>query len=410
MESKPVKYQNYLVVGVICLLCGISVSLVQYKIPTIMPNIMEQFSMTASGAAWTMSIFTLVGIFLAIPVGALAKKIGAKNVMLLAAGVIIVGSILGVCAASGGFLIFSRAIEGCALTMITTCGVIVIQQTVAPERIGSAMGIWGVWGSAGSVIAGWITPSVFAALGFKGLWISYACFALVAAALLFFIVKVPKPAKAAPQSETEAVAVADAAAYKPRYRDVFTPDMVKLFICFCGFNIVLLAILSMLPTILQTKGFSATASGFVSTLPMLLSLIASPVFGMLSDRISWKPLTVASVFLLGPCCLILYNSTGIVMWVTCVVLGLIGLGSMAMMLVALSKLTPRPELVEMATAVFITVQGVGQFLGSWLVQILLGPDFSRMLLAGIVICVLALAGTAAMALVKGGDSKEEPAA
>ena len=46
----------------------------------------------------------------------------------------------------------------------------------------------------------------------------------------------------------------------------------------------------------------------------------------------------------------------------------------------------------------ILVQGVGQFLGSYLVQMLLGAQLTQWLFAGGVLMALGLAGTAALLL------------
>lgn len=47
----------------------------------------------------------------------------------------------------------------------------------------------------------------------------------------------------------------------------------------------MLAILAFVPTILQMQGFDPTLSGIISTAPMLLSIISSPLFGVISDKI-----------------------------------------------------------------------------------------------------------------------------
>ena len=54
------KYQNYLVVSLSVLAVGVTMAMVQYKVPTIMIAIMEQYAMSASGGSWLMSIFTLM--------------------------------------------------------------------------------------------------------------------------------------------------------------------------------------------------------------------------------------------------------------------------------------------------------------------------------------------------------------
>lgn len=71
METSTSKYQNHFVVGICILLVGIAMAMVQYKVPTIMLSIMDQFDMSMTSASWLMSIFVVMMIPLAIPIGAL---------------------------------------------------------------------------------------------------------------------------------------------------------------------------------------------------------------------------------------------------------------------------------------------------------------------------------------------------
>ena len=71
-----------------------------------------------------------------------------------------------------------------------------------------------------------------------------------------------------------------------------------------------------------------------------------------------------------------------------------------MFLSGYTKILPRPELASIAMGVMITVQGIGQFLGTFLVQGLLGPDLLNWFFAGAVIMVLGFVGTAALALIR----------
>ncbi len=45
------KYQNHLVVSLSVLAVGVTMAMVQYKVPTIMIAIMEQYAMSASGGS-----------------------------------------------------------------------------------------------------------------------------------------------------------------------------------------------------------------------------------------------------------------------------------------------------------------------------------------------------------------------
>lgn len=389
-------YQNPVMIGVVLLIAGISVAMIQYKVPTILAELMALFAMDAKAASWLMSIFTLMSIFVALPTGWLAQKFGAKRMMIVACGIAILGSLIGIASGSSAVLIFSRAVEGVALTVLTTCGPIVVQKCVKPEKIGSAMGIWGIWGCLGSTIAAVVTPTVFETLGFSGLWILFAAIATCAAVLVSVAIRVPQEA----QGQDSAVPESDGSlAEKPRYREMLTRDIVLFFVGFAIFNICLLAILSFVPTILQMQGFDPTLSGLISTAPMLLSVISSPLFGVISDKIGrCKPLLVAAMLVMGPCTLALYTQTGALLWVAVVVMGLVGMGGVGMFLSGYMKLLPRPELASIGMGVMILVQGLGQFLGTFLVQILLGPTLENWVFAGTALMVMGLVGTVSLLL------------
>lgn len=411
------RYQNPIVVGVVLLIAGISVAMIQYKVPTIMTSLMGMFSMTASSISWLMSIFTLMSIFMALPSGALAQRFGARNMMVVACGIAVLGSCVGAFAQMEAVLITSRAIEGVALTVLTTCGPIVVQQVVRPDKIGTAMGIWGIWGCLGSTVAAVITPTIFESLGFQGLWFAFAAVAAVAAVVVVAAIKKPQPAGADMQpasaaqpagapgqpasSATAQPARPAPTAGKPRYRELCTRDIALFFAGFIMFNICLLAILAFVPTILQMQGFDPTLSGFISTAPMLLSIVSSPAFGAISDKTGrCKPLLVAGMAVMGPCTFLLYTQTGLLLWAGVLLMGLVGMGAVAMFLTAYSKLLPRPDLASIGMGVLVLFQGLGQFLGTFFVQMLLGPTLDNWMFAGLVLMGLGLIGTGFLLMCK----------
>ena len=114
------RYQNPVLVGIILLISGISVAMIQYKVPTIMTNLMGIFRMDAATASWLMSIFTLVSIFVALPAGALAQRFGARRMLVIACGIAVLGSLIGLFSETSPMLIASREVEGAALTIHTT--------------------------------------------------------------------------------------------------------------------------------------------------------------------------------------------------------------------------------------------------------------------------------------------------
>lgn len=412
------KYQNYLVVSLSVLAVGVTMAMVQYKVPTIMIAIMEQYAMTTSGGSWLMSIFTLMMAVTAIAIGELSVRMSPKRIIVFATCLIVLGSVMGAFAPNGIVLLVSRGIEGIALTAVTTCGPLVIQESVAPGRIGTSMGIWGMWGSLGSAIAAFLTPMVFAFAGLTSLWLFYCALVVIATVIMCICVRDPFK-KASSKALEDAVNASEGAAgvaqsdvtpdeasvprteAKPSYRELLTKDVLLFFCGFVAFNICLLAVLSLVPSILQMRGMDVSLSGFVSTLPMIISVASSPFFGMLSDKTGkTKWLLVFCLLFLGPCTFVLYNFEGAVMWAGAVVMGVIGMGTTGLMITAFMKVISRPELATIGMGVLICVQGIGQFLGTFLVQGLLGPSFENTLLAGSVVMVIGLVGTLCTALCK----------
>ena len=390
------RFRSWILIAVVLLLFGTAVASSQYKVPVIMTHITQQFGMTDSSASWLMSIFTFVGIILAIPTGALAKKFGPKILLLAASAILLVGSLIGLAATDGTMLIVSRGVEGVAFILVTICGPLAVQKYVAPEKIGSATGIWALWVCLGSVVGGVVTPTVSATLGFVGVWMVYAVFAAIFAVLVAVVVKFNDGASDAPaQVSGEQVEP------KVSYAELFKPNTLLYLAGFLLFNMVLLAMLSFSPTWMQIQGIDPTLSGFLSTLPMLLAVVSSPLFGSLSDKLGrCKPLYLVALLSMGPCAFLLLTGTGMQLWVGAVVMGLVGMGVPVICLTAYPKVLGKPELMSIGMGFLMLIQSLGQFLGTFVSPMLLGASGDQWVTLGIVMCVLGLVGTACIALCK----------
>lgn len=387
------QYGNWALIAVAMLLFGTAIATIQFKVPVVMGDVMVKMSMDPGSASWLMSIFTFVGIILALPTGALAKKFGPKTMLLAAAVIIAIGSLVGAFAGNGMILIVSRAIEGVAFIFVTICGPLAVQKYVAPDKIGSATGIWALWVCLGSVVGGVLTPTLYAATGFVGVWVIYAAAAVVFAVVVAVVVKSPgKALEGASEAASEE---------KVNYGELVKPNILLFLTAFLVFNMTLMAVLGFGPTFMQQQGVDPTLSGFISTLPMLLAVISSPLFGALSDKLGrCKPLYLIAMLVMGPCTFILLTQTGPLMWAGAIIMGLVGLGGPVMCLTSYIHVLGRPELMSVGMGLLMLVQSLGQFLGTWLVPLLLGPDMSAWMFTGIVMCVIGFVGTGALALCK----------
>jgi len=395
--EKNKHYQNWVVTSVVLLLFGIAVAATQFKVPVIMPLLMKQYAMDTSSASWLMSIFTFVGIGLAVPTGALAKRFGPKALLIVSAGILVVGSAIGLLATSAALLLLSRGIEGVAFIIVTICGPLAVQRYVAPEKIGSATGVWALWVALGSVIGGVVTPTLLTSMGFAFSWIAYAAFAALIAIIIGVEVKFPKGERAQ-DAGLDASAGND---QKASYAELFKPNTLLFYAAFLVFQIVTIAVLSFSPTWLQTQGIDPTLSGFISTLPMLLAIVSSPLIGSLSDKTGkCKPFLVAGMLSMGPCAFLLLNGSGIALWSGAIIMGLIGMGTPVMMLTSYPRILGKAELLSIGMGFLMLVQSLGQFLGTLISPILLGAAGDQWFFLGMMMCIFGLAGTALAAVCK----------
>lgn len=361
-----------------------------------MPAIMDSHGMDVGSASWLMSIFTFVGIFLAIPTGALAKKFGPKNMLLAAVGVLVIGTLVGAFASNGNMLVVSRAIEGVALIFCTVCGPLAVQKYVAPEKVGSATGIWAVWVCLGSFFGGVITPVLYDITGFQGVWFIFAALAVVAAILLFFFVRPVRGTVT--EATSEVVDATSAPAKKVSYSQLIKPNTLLILAGFLIFNMVLLAMLGFAPTFFQEQGMDPTLSGFASTLPMLLAVISSPLFGTLADKTGkLKLLLIIAMAVMGPCVFLMLTNTGPLLWAAAIVMGLVGMGAPVMFLTTYPIAVGKLELMAIGMGLLMMIQSLGQFLGTAITPLVLESGWMA---TGIFALILGLAGTALLLFLK----------
>lgn len=415
------QFQHYLTVSIILLAVGTAVTIVQYKVPSILGPIMSSFSMSPGTASWLMSVFTAVGIVLSIPTGVLSRKIGPKRVLLAGCGVIVVGSVVGAFASSAYLLIASRAIEGIAFVFVSVAGPLAIDRYVDPARRGTANGIWSLWICLGSVLGASVTPLAFDAAGLTGTWLLYAGIVVAVAIALALLVKSPGNAqrrrasvgrnedpiqeigtvRSGSESES-AVAGRTAAPMREvpvnHYRGLLGLNPLLYFGGYLVFNILILAVLSYTPTFLQGRGWNASLSGFASALPGLIAVVSSPLFGILID---WtkrtKPFYLLAMTASGPATYLMLTQDGMLFWAGALIMGGIGYGVPVACLSSLSQIAGKPEAMATAMSVLMLVQCLGEFLGSLVTPLLLGDAMANWAWCGAIMGLLGIAGTVAIA-------------
>lgn len=395
--DKQREHQNWLIVSLCFFLVAFCITLMMYKIPTIMIQLMELLSVSAATAAWFMSVFTFTGIFLAIPIGFLIKGIGVRKVVIVSGFLAAFASIAGSFAPEVGFacvplLIVTRGLEGLSFVGIIASIPIMIQMCIIPSRVGTSTGIFMLGGMLGAMGGGVITPTVFAASGFAGLWIAYAAFMALSTIVFMVYVRFPRQEQEGAFPESKAATRSSSVSI---YGVFFKPNTLLFFLGFAAFQILLLSVLTYAPTALQQRGMSPAMSGFVSTLPQLISIVTAIAFGAIADAIHrTKPLVIIGMIAMAICAPAALVTDAPVLWAILVAMGLLAMGVPTVVMAAYAKLLADPSKLTVGMGVMMLVQSLGQFLGSLIPSIVLGPDLSNWTVCSIVLFLLGLAATA----------------
>lgn len=395
--DKQREYQNWLIVSLCFFLIAFCITLMMYKIPTIMIQLMELLSVSAATAAWFMSVFMFTGIFLAIPIGFLIKGIGVRKVVIVSGFLAAFASIAGSFALEAGsacvpLLIVTRGLEGLSFVGIIASIPIMIQMCIIPSRVGTSTGIFMLGGMLGAMGGGVITPTVFAASGFAGLWIAYAAFMALSTIVFMVYVRFPRQEQEGAIPESKAATRSSSVSI---YGVFFKPNTLLFFLGFAAFQILLLSVLTYAPTALQQRGMSPAMSGFVSTLPQLISIVTAIAFGAIADAIHrTKPLVIIGMIAMAICAPAALVTDAPVLWAILVAMGLLAMGVPTVVMAAYPKLLADPSKLTVGMGVMMLVQSLGQFLGSLIPSIVLGPDLSNWTVCSIVLFLLGLAATA----------------
>ncbi|GAB4478133.1 MAG: MFS transporter [Anaerolineales bacterium] len=277
----------WLVLAVVYL-ASIAAPFNQFKVPPILPTLMEQFSVNLSQGGWLMSSVALTGLILALPAGLIIQRLGSRLSGLIALGCLAGGAVLGALSPTFGVLAFSRIIEGIGIGLMGVIAPATIAQWFPPQRQGAAMGIWATWVPVGSVLMYNLAPYFSSAYGWQIVWWGGAVFSLLTAALYAWIVRQPpqdKPTDTASASLSLRQALAN--------RDIWL-----LGVAFACFNFILVSISTYYPTFLhKAYGYPLTRASFLSSITTLVVLISAPAAGWLSDRLNSRRLLIAFPFL-----------------------------------------------------------------------------------------------------------------
>lgn len=347
------------VILAVAFIASVAAPLNQFKVPPVMPVMMEVFQLNMGSAGMLMSIFAITGFVLALPAGMIVQRFGLKMTGLIATGCMVVGSVIGALSATSGLMLFSRLIEGVGMGLIAVAAPAAIAMWFPPAKQGTPMGIWATWVPVGSVLMFILAPAMTGALGWQSVWWFAAAFSALAFVLVAAFMRPPPAMAEGPAGGPEAGEAPSLG------KALANRDIWLLGVSFGCFNLALIAINTFYPTFLSAeRGFDMAGASFTTSLAMIVVIFSAPLAGMLSDKIGSRkllmiiPFIVVAIMMLVP-----FTVTGWMIPGWMILMGVIAGAIPTATFAAAPEIMGKPQLAGIGLAVVALGQNLGMVIG-----------------------------------------------
>jgi MFS family permease len=145
-----------LVVGVLAA-CGLAVSLMQTLVVPLLPRYPQLLHASTSTVTWLVTATLVAGAVCAPMLGRLGDMYGKRRMLVVALGLVTVGSALGALAPDVGTLIVARSLQGASLGVVPL-GISIMRDVLPESRVGGGVALMssslGIGGAVGLPLTG----------------------------------------------------------------------------------------------------------------------------------------------------------------------------------------------------------------------------------------------------------------
>ncbi len=273
-------------------------------IPPLIPSLVSKIGLTHTQVGVLMGLFTLPGIFLAIPGGRVSDAIGPRNVALWSLALLTVGAFL-MLPLHPGFLYAGRLCSGIGGAVLVVVAPQIIARSFHGRELGLAMGIFNTAVPIGTILAFNLLGFVAGRFSIPVVIMATATFSLVAM-VTFFLTYADSQ-----QSPSEAPAAG------PEKQKGLGSAIWLISLVWVLFNISILGYFTYAIDHFTGGGMDGTTARFISSLPMLLSIFLTPLAGYAMHRygLRWSlPLVGCAIASVAIFLILTPDQTMIVVW------------------------------------------------------------------------------------------------
>lgn len=197
------------IVALATIFAGVALALVQNKVAPCMELLQTTFSIDSATAGWLSSLFSLVGVVIAIPAAIILNKLGPRKGGIIALVCAIGGSLIGLFVPNVGVLLASRVVEGLGVGLMSVIGPSIIAMWFPEAKRGLPTSIWAAYQMCAQAIMFFLAAVLTTNFGWQGMW--WFGLAACVVALVFYIlcVRSPRPEDSYADVESENVSIAE---------------------------------------------------------------------------------------------------------------------------------------------------------------------------------------------------------
>lgn len=213
------------------------------KVHIALPSVRQSFSLGLVSASLILSALSLVGLFVAAPIGTISSRIGNKRAVVIGLIVMSLASAMGGLAPSLLLLLASRFIEGIGFVIVIVAAPSLIVEVTAPDSVRLALGGWSAYMPGGIALIAFIAPYILAHHTWRAVWWFNAVVLLAAATIIALAAK----------RETLQTSIEELNPWKATGCVLAARGPLLLAIIFGMYTMQHLSVMGFMPTILQER-------------------------------------------------------------------------------------------------------------------------------------------------------------
>jgi len=246
---------------------------VQFQsVASVAPLLGQSLGASLADTGLLIGLYFAPGAALAVPGGAIGRRLGDKPTVLAGLVMMLAGELLMAASTSWSVQIAGRLVAGTGGVLISVLMTKMVADWFAGREIATAMAVFVNSWPVGIAMSLMLLPAIGAAFGLVAVNLAVAGLIVIGIGVVAFGYRAPEAPVAADDGE------------RRRLKAETIRAVVAAGLTWCLYNIGFAMIFSFGPSMLVARGWSGTAAGSTISIVLWLAALSVPLGGFLADR------------------------------------------------------------------------------------------------------------------------------